>query len=57
MAEFFRHQAGHGSCYRHNEAPFFVKTADRNDDAGEVVTLETRIYVAESAESDRNTII
>jgi Xaa-Pro aminopeptidase len=45
MAEHFPHHAGHGLGLSHPEAPFFVRHADEELFAGDVVTLEPGLYV------------
>jgi Xaa-Pro aminopeptidase len=46
VAEQFPHHAGHGLGLSHPEAPFFVRHADEELLAGDVVTLEPGLYVA-----------
>jgi Xaa-Pro aminopeptidase len=45
MAEHFPHHAGHGLGLSHPEAPFFVRHANEELLAGDVVTLEPGLYV------------
>jgi Xaa-Pro aminopeptidase len=45
VAEHFPHHAGHGLGLTHPEAPFFVRNADENLLAGDVVTLEPGLYI------------
>ena len=46
VAEHFPHHAGHGLGLTHPEAPFLVRYADETLQAGDVVTLEPGLYVA-----------
>jgi Xaa-Pro aminopeptidase len=46
VGEAFPHHAGHGLGLTHPEAPFFVRHADEQLLAGDVVTLEPGLYVA-----------
>ena len=46
MADYFPHHAGHGLGLTHPEAPYLVRHADETLLAGDVVTLEPGLYVA-----------
>jgi Xaa-Pro aminopeptidase len=45
IEKYFPHHAGHGLGLTHPEAPFFVRNADEELLAGDVVTLEPGLYV------------
>ena len=47
VADHFPHHAGHGLGLTHPEAPFLVRHADESLLAGDVVTLEPGLYLAD----------
>ena len=47
LVQVAAHHAGHGLGLTHPEAPFFVPKADETLLAGDVVTLEPGLYVAD----------